>query len=172
MSVNYWNIADNVVDASKVLAEDKPVAKAIIGGIDSIVESKANGVSNSDIMTVLKAQAKSKWNSIDSKKLNEISGIIGGDIKLDLKTDVTKKDTGWLGKLWKYLAIVLGFVKPMITNPDIAKVVGYAEVIVKAKDTGISNNAIKDTLVSMSKSAWNSLDSDKINKIMEVINKK
>ena len=172
MSTNYWNIADGVVDTAKVLAEDKPVAKAIIGGIDSIVESKANGVSNSDIMVVIKAAAKSKWNSIDSKKLNEIAGIIGDDIKIELVTDETEKDSGWLGKLWKYLAIILSFVKPMITNPEIAKIVGYAETIVKAKDAGISNNAIKDTLVAMSKSAYNSLDSDKINKIMEVVNKK
>lgn len=170
--MNYWNIADVIVDAAALLAEDKPVFKAIIGTIDSIIESKASGVTNSDIIDVVKSQAKSKWNDVKTADLTEIADIIGENIDLNLKTDETKKDTGWLGKIWSLLLMSLGFIKPIITNPEIKKIIGYAEILVKAKDTGISNDALKDSLVAMSKSAWNNLDATKITKIMAVVTTK
>lgn len=69
MKTKYWNMIDNVVDTAALLAVDKPVAKAIIGTINGIVETQAEGVSNADIMTVIKAQAASKWNDIKDADL-------------------------------------------------------------------------------------------------------
>jgi hypothetical protein len=171
MKAKYWNMIDGVVDTAALLAEDKPVAKAIIGAVDTIVESQANGITNTSVTEVIKSMAKSKWNDIKEADLSAIVDIIGKDVKLDLTTDASAKDTGWLGKLWGILKMILGFAKPLIKNPEIRKIVGYVEALVAAKDAGISNNAVKDTLVAMSKSAWNSLDSDKISKIMAIINK-
>lgn len=93
---------------------------------------------------------------------------------MELVTDASAKDTGWLGKLWSMLAMFIGMFKPAIAveNPKIAQVLGYVETIVKAKDAGISNKAVKATLTAMGKSAWNSLDSKKITKIMGIITKK
>jgi hypothetical protein len=169
--MNYWNIAANAADAAAILAEDKPVAKAIIGGVKEIVAAKGTGVSNTSIVQVVTAMSKSKWNDLGSDELKEIAEIIGEDMHLDLKTDAAEKDTGWLGKLWGVISIVIGIVKPLV-NPDIAKILGYVDVIVAAKDTGISNDSIKSSLIAMSKSAWNDLDSKKIAKIMTVITKK
>lgn len=172
MDAKYWNMIDGVVDTAALLAEDKPVAKAIIGAVNTIVETQASGVTNSSITEVITAMAKSKLNDIKEADLSAIADIIGEDIDVELKTDETQKDTGWLGTLWGMLKMVLGLVKPMITNPEVAKIVGYVEVLVAAKDTGISNKAVKATLVAMGKSAWNNLDSKKITKIMAVISKK
>ncbi len=172
MDAKYWNMLDGVVDTAALLAEDKPVAKAIIGAVNTIVETKADGVTNTSVTEIVKAMAKSQWNDIKEADLSEIAGIIGEDIKVELKTDEAEKDSGWLATLWGILKSILGLVKPLVTNPEIAKIVGYVEALVIAKDAGISNSAVKDTLVAMSKSAWNSLDSDKIKKIMAVISKK
>jgi len=171
MDAKYWDMVDNVVDVAALLTEDKPVAKVIIGTIDTIVESQGTGVTNTDIKEVITNMAKSKWNDIKETDLSEITAIIGEDIELDLKTDKSEKDTGWLGKLWSGLTVVLGFAKQFVTNPAILKVIGYVETIVAAKDVGISNDAVKNTLVSMAKSTWNNLDSAKINKIMKVVGK-
>ena len=170
--MKYYDTIKNVVDTATLLAEDKPVAKAIIGTIDEIIDTKEMGITNSSVVEIVGAMAKSKWNNIKEADLVEISDIIGGDVHVELKTDENEKDSGFLGKLWYTLRMLLGFVKQMISNPEISKIVGYAEALVIAKDTGISNTAVKDTLVAMAKSSWNSLDSDKIEKIMGVINKK
>lgn len=174
MDAKYWDMIDGVVDTAALMAEDKPVAKAIIGTVNSIVEEQATGVSNTSVTEVIKAMAKSKLNDIKEADLSEIVAIIGDDIEIELKTDESAKDTGWLGKLWSVLGVVIAMFKPSVsaTNPKIGQILGYVETIVAAKDAGISNKSVKDTLVAMSKSAWNNLDSDKITKIMAVINKK
>jgi len=172
MKMKYWNMIDDVVDASKVLVEDKPVAKAIIGTIDEIVEQKAAGINDDSVKEIVTKMAKSKWNDIKDSDLTKIADIIDDGVDVEFKTDPSQKAKGWLGKFWHYLSIALGLVKPLISNNEIKMIVGYVETIVEAKDHGISNEAFKDTLVAMGKSAWNNLDSDKIEKIMEVVKHK
>jgi hypothetical protein len=150
--MKYYDTIKNVVDTATLLAEDKPVAKAIIGTIDTIIDTKEMGVTNFSVIEIVGSMAKSKWNDIKEADLVEISDIIGEDVHVELKTDENEKDSGWLGTLWQTLRVLLGFVKPMISNPEISKIVGYAEALVIAKDTGISNTAVKDTLVAMAKS--------------------
>ena len=174
MDVKYWNMIDGVVDTAALLAEDKPVAKAIIGTVNTIVSTVKIGVTNSSVTEIISAMAKSKLNDIKEADLSAIVDIIGEDIEIELKTDTSEKDTGWLGKLWSMLGMFITMFTPAIAveNPEIAKVLGYVGTLVAAKDAGISNKAVKSTLVAMSKSAWNSLDTKKINKIMAVITKK
>jgi len=170
--MKYYDTIKNVVDSAALLAEDKPVAKAVIGTIDEIVETKETGITNSSVIEIIGSMAKSKWNDIEKEDIVKISEIIGEDVHVEMNTDEAEKDSGWLGKLWYTLRVLLGFVKPFVVNPLIGMALNYVEAIVIAKDEGISNEAIKDTLVAMAKSSWNSLDSDKIEKIMGVINKK
>jgi len=171
--MNYWNMVEGAVDAAALLAEDKPVAKAIIGSVKKIVSTKGTGVSNTSILQVVTSMSKSSWNDVGSDDLKEIAGIIGEDMHLELEaaSAPVEKETGWLGKIWGVISIVIGLVKPLV-NPDVAKILGYVDVIVGAKDVGISNDSIKKSLVAMGKSAWNDLDAEKITKIMSVITKK
>jgi len=169
--MKYWNIVEGAVDAATLLAEDKPVAKAVIGSVKEIVAAKGTGISNSSIVQVISAMSKSSWNDLGSEDLKEIAKTIGKDDHLELKTNKEEKDSGWLGKVRRVISIVIGIVKPFV-NPDIAKILGCVEVIVGAKDVGISNDSIKDSLLAMSKSAWNNLDAAKITKIMNIITKK
>ena len=171
METKYWDTLDSVVDMAGVLAEGNPTAKAIIGGLDLIVGAKGTGVTNSSAIAVVTAMSESSWNDIKKTDLTAIAKIIGADTKIELKTDASQKDTGFWGKVWSFLSTAITVITPFL-NPDVAKIVGYVDVIVKAKDVGISNDAVKDTLIAMGKSAWNDLDSDKIEQIVGLIGKK
>jgi len=171
MKIKYWNALESVVDMASVLTEGNPQAKSIIGGLELIVGTKGTGITNSSAFAVVNEMSKSSWNDIKDTNLTEIAKIIGADTKIELKTDASQKETGFWGKVWSFLSTAITVITPFL-NPDVAKIVGYVDVVVKAKDAGISNEAVKDTLVAMSKSAWNNLDSKKIEKIVGLIGKK
>lgn len=58
------------------VASINPVAGLVISGINAIVEKKEDGISNDSVFEVIKAMAKSKWNSLNSDKLSRIMDII------------------------------------------------------------------------------------------------
>ena len=123
-------------------------------------------ITDSDVFNIIKVQAKSTWNSIDDKKLEEISKIIGTNLEAQKPTESNPSI------IWKIVDFIMDFISPFIKNKTLKYMFKKIDKIVEMKGVGISNEDIKDSLIEFAKSSFNSLDSDKINKIMAVVNKK